>query len=88
MQCYIYLECVMLLPIPYSMVTSMKTSEKSTEISTGNVIQHTYVPYPHHHNLWLVYFKPTFFEGAFFLRFWPYVRMVSIQERVMVVRIW
>ena len=41
-----------------------------------------YPLYSRHYNLWFVYFLPTFwspkafFQGAFFLKFWPYVWIV------------
>jgi hypothetical protein len=41
-----------------------------------------YVPYARHYNPRFVYFLPTFwsqkmlFQGAFFLKFWPYVWLV------------
>ena len=42
----------------------------------------TYLPYARHYNPRFVYFLPTFwspktfFQGAFFLKFWPYVWLV------------
>ena len=41
-----------------------------------------HLPYGRHYNPRFVYFKPTFwrskafFQGAFFVKFWPYVRLV------------
>ena len=48
--------------------------------------------YAHHYNLCFVYFLLTFWspktfsQGAYFLKFWPYV-WLSIQERVMMARV-
>ena len=56
-----------------------------------------HIPYARHYNPRFVFFLPTFespktvFQGAFFLKFWPYVRLVfksgSNQERVMMARV-
>ena len=62
----------------------MRFPEGLKNTPLANILQ---LPYARHYNPRFVYFLPIFFFFFMYCDLWPYVCMVSIQERVIAARV-